>query len=296
MKKEYGKFFELTAKAVIVNEENQVLLVRREKHDPIAPGKYDLPGGRVETGEGIRESVIREVEEELGVEVELGPVIYAFDFGKEYEKECEIGNEKVIFNGKGLRFLAFYKGSEIKLSKEHDKYEWLSLEKALEKFGDSDFEKDKAESIKEAKKYLEMQKAQENMKRLAADFENYKKRQVQVQKEWAQFSNMNLIMQILPVLDNFHASTNHIPEDQKDNPWVVGIMHIQKQLEKVLEDSGVEEIKTKKGDEFDPTIHEAVKQESENKKQETENKIKKIILKGYKIGNKIIRAVRVVVN
>ena len=73
-----------------------------------------------------------------------------------------------------------------------------------------------------------------NWKRAVADFENYKKRQAESQKDLLRFSLEGIIMQILPVLDNFHASTDHIPEDQKSNAWVVGIMHIQKQLEDLL--------------------------------------------------------------
>ncbi len=73
-------------------------------------------------------------------------------------------------------------------------------------------------------------------------------------------------------------------------------MHIQKQLEKVLEDAGITEIKTVAGDEFNPQLHEAIEnQETQNMNQETQNKIKKIIARGYKIGGKVIRPARVVV-
>jgi molecular chaperone GrpE len=145
-------------------------------------------------------------------------------------------------------------------------------------------------------------------KRCQADFENYKKRQEGLQWELAKYSGLNLIMQILPVLDNFHASTDHIPADQKDNPWVVGIMYIQKQLEKILEDNGVKEIKTKAGDEFDPKIHEAIKDSqqstvegSEKNKDDGEPKtdncelIKRVVLKGYKMDDRVVRAARVIV-
>jgi molecular chaperone GrpE len=141
-----------------------------------------------------------------------------------------------------------------------------------------------------ADKYLD------NWKRAVADFENYKKRQAQSSLEFAKYANLDLIMQILPVIDNFQAATAHIPADQKDGSWVVGIMHIQKQLEKVLEDNGVSEIEVKEGDDFDPSLHEAMgDQETRDKKQETNNKIKKIVWKGYKIDDRVIRPARVVV-
>lgn len=141
-------------------------------------------------------------------------------------------------------------------------------------------------------------------KRCQADFENYKKRQVETQKDFIRFSTESLIFQLLPVLDNFHISTDHVPKEQKDTPWVVGIMHIQKQLESVLTTYGVTEIETKVGDEFNPELQEAVKSdkehEAESKEQKVEskeqkNKIAKIVQRGYKIDNKIIRATRVIV-
>jgi molecular chaperone GrpE len=137
-------------------------------------------------------------------------------------------------------------------------------------------------------------------KRCQADFENYKKQQTQSQQEMVKYASSSVILQVIPVLDNFHASTDHIPEDQKDNPWVTGIMYIQKQLETVLSDNGVEAIEPKAGEEFDPTMHEAVSDsnvtnEHANDSNE-EGKIVKVVLKGYKMGERIIRAARVVVN
>lgn len=137
----------------------------------------------------------------------------------------------------------------------------------------------------------------EGWKRCQADFENYKKRQAESQKDLLKFSLEGIVLQVLPILDNFHASTDHIPEDQKDNPWVVGIMHIQKQLEDLLKNNEVEEIEAKVGDEFDPSVHEAVQKDTKETNENTKetNKIGKIIQKGYKISGKVIRPTRVVV-
>jgi molecular chaperone GrpE len=143
-----------------------------------------------------------------------------------------------------------------------------------------------------------------NWKRAVADFENYKKRQAESQKDLLRYSLEGIIMQILPVLDNFHASTDHIPEDQKSNAWVVGIMHIQKQLEDLLKNNEVEEIEAKIGDEFNPRLHEAIKVENkihpvksaEGGPDKPEfNRVNKVIQKGYMIGGKVIRPTRVVV-
>jgi molecular chaperone GrpE len=165
-----------------------------------------------------------------------------------------------------------------------------------------DIEAEKVEEKEEIQPEIkeEISQEQKNLdgwKRCQADFENYKKRQENLQWELAKYSGLNLILQILPVLDNFHASTDHIPQDQKDDPWVVGILYIQQQLEKILEDNGVKEIKTNIGDDFDPQIHEAVRdsQEKSEKKDDLKHKIAKVAMKGYKMENKVIRAARVIV-
>lgn len=288
-KKDRARPMEITVKTVIINPKGQVLIIKRADDDYTNASKWDLPGGLLEFNETVEEVLQREVLEETGLKIKVGPIIRVCEFFKDSEL---FKKEK-----RSLRFIAYSQNDEVKLSEEHSKFLWLDIDDAVKKFNEKDgFENDKRNTLLDAKKYLEMQKAQDSFKRLAADFENYKKRQAQVQKEWAQFSNMNLIMQILPVLDNFHASTDHIPENQKNDPWVVGIMHIQKQLEKVLEDNGVEEVKTKEGDEFDPSVHEAVIDTNLRKESESTNQISRIVQKGYKLGNKIIRAVRVIVN
>jgi len=152
-------------------------------------------------------------------------------------------------------------------------------------------------------------------KRCQADFENYKKQQAQSQSEMIKYASSSVILQVIPVLDNFHASTAHVPEDQKENPWVTGIMYIQKQLEQVLADNGVETIEPKVGDEFDPMVHEAIKDTNgiDEKTNDTNsagkihpvksaesgaeqfNRVNKVVSRGYKMGERVIRAARVVV-
>ena len=144
-------------------------------------------------------------------------------------------------------------------------------------------------------------KAQANLdgwQRSQAEFDNYKKRAAESQKDLIKYATQNIVLEILPVIDNFHASTDHIPENQKENPWVTGIMYIQKQLETVLIDNCVEEIAVKIGDSFDPIFHEAIEdKECVDCKVEHKykNKVKKVLTKGYKIGDRVIRAARVVV-
>lgn len=140
----------------------------------------------------------------------------------------------------------------------------------------------------------------EGWKRCQAEFENYKKSKLNLEQDMAGRAVENLVFQLLPVLDNFHASVDHIPDEQKESGWVQGIMYIQQQLETVLKENGVEEIAASPGETFDPSLHEAVEDQAEDKDKKKESKksshkIKKVLQKGYKIKERIVRPVRVVV-
>lgn len=140
-----------------------------------------------------------------------------------------------------------------------------------------------------------------DLKRCQAEFENYKKRQAAQQKELGGYLIEKLTLDIIPVIDNFRQATLHVPAEQKDSPWVVGIQYIEKQLEAVLTDNGMQVIEVKEGEEFDPKIHEAVsKAESPEPVEGTEtgirgHKIAKVLQKGYKFGDRVIRPAKVIV-
>lgn len=140
-----------------------------------------------------------------------------------------------------------------------------------------------------------------DLKRTQADFENYKKRQAESQKELGGYLIEKLVLDIVPVLDNFRAATSHVPPEQKDSPWVTGIQYIEKQLEDVVKSNGVEVIEVKEGDTFDPTIHEAVGSEgtegpeSVDGAEEEAHAVVKVLQKGFKLGGKVIRPAKVTV-
>lgn len=294
MEIEKGCSTQLTIKAVIFNKEGKILLLKRAKEGVRNAGKYDLPGGWLEEGESAEEVLKREIQEETSLtDIKIGALIRFAEFRNEEGK---------ISKFRGLRYLVNSNEEEVELNpREHSDFKWLDIDKAIEKLDKKDsFEEEKMETLKEAKKYLERETALEGWKRSLAEFENYKKRQVENQKDVIRYATENVIMQIIPVIDNFQASTAHIPEDKKEDGWVTGIMYIQKQLEDVLRENGVEEIELKVGDNFDAKYCEAVLDSCCNKgecgkKEKYQNKIKKVILKGYKIGEKVIRPMRVVV-
>ncbi len=301
----------LTAKAVIFNPRGEVLILQRSDQEKTNRNAYDLPGGTLEKGETISEGLAREIAEETGLRIKNAQIIRISEYPKGDPRLDEI---------KGLRFVVKYEGDDwqkIKLDKkEHQKFEWLPVKKALEKFSDRDgFEKEKKETIKLAQEWLEKEDALKRWQRCLADFENYKKQSAQQNEEFKKYATENLIVDLLPVLDNFQASLEHIPEAEKESGWVTGILYIQKQLLDILANHGVRAMNVQVGDTFDAGQHEALQSSAKpepekNKKEEKrkeedvqENKekegkvdkrdnslkITKVIKDGYRIGDKVIR-------
>lgn len=132
-------------------------------------------------------------------------------------------------------------------------------------------------------------------KRTQAEFENYKKRQAASEKELRGYLIEKLVLDIIPVLDNFRSATLHVPEEQKESPWVVGIQYIEKQLESVLTDNGMETIEVKEGEEFDPKLHESISIEESSEGEGAKHIVAKVLQKGYKFGDRVIRPAKVTV-
>jgi molecular chaperone GrpE len=138
-------------------------------------------------------------------------------------------------------------------------------------------------------------KSAENLagwKRALADYKNFKKRQSENEKELIKYSNENLILEILPVLDNFRHAYKGLPKEMEGNAWAEGIKYIKAQFEDVLRNSGVEEIKSV-GEEFDPEIHEAVEEIKSKDKKFKKGVIVEEVIKGYRLNGKVIRAAKV---
>lgn len=150
--------------------------------------------------------------------------------------------------------------------------------------------KDSKKEIEELKKKVEENLA--GWKRALADYENFKKREEENKKELICFSNLNLILEILPILDNFQHAYNSLPKELEKNNWVLGIKYIKDQLENLLKSIGVEEIKAV-GEKFDPRLHEAV---GKIKTKDEKDIVVEEVLKGYKLNGKAIRAVKVKIN
>jgi len=127
--------------------------------------------------------------------------------------------------------------------------------------------------------------------RTQADFENYRKRMESLKIDWISSANTDLILKILPIMDNFRLANLHTPENLKNDAWTEGIRQIEKQLENIFIQEGLTKIPTKPGDVFDHNFHEAISYEPNDKFRE--NQIIQVIEEGYKFNDKVLRPVKV---
>jgi molecular chaperone GrpE len=128
------------------------------------------------------------------------------------------------------------------------------------------------------------------LKRVQADFENYKKRTEKEKTELLKYSSEEIITKILPVLDNFELALKH---EEKAEECKKAMEMIYAQLYSILESEGLKPIKSE-GQKFDAFKHEALI--AENDKEKENNIILEEFQKGYAIGDKIIRPSKVKVN
>jgi molecular chaperone GrpE len=143
------------------------------------------------------------------------------------------------------------------------------------------------EQLSKAKE--EAQKFRDNWHRAEADFQNYKRRTEQEREELRRFGNVSIIINLLPVLDDFERAFASLDSHLAGLSWFDGMLLIYRKLRQLLENAGVRPIETE-GQAFDPRFHEAVAHvEGE------EGKVISEVQRGYKLHDRVLRPAMVVV-
>jgi len=132
-------------------------------------------------------------------------------------------------------------------------------------------------------------------KHALADYDNLKKELAKEKEKMHALTKEDMVFQLLPVLDHFTQALQHEPEDLSSHAkqWVQGVLHIRRQLEEVLKEFGVETYGVM-GEIFDPNLHEAIEQKREKEKMDGE--ILDVQQQGWRLGDRVLRPARVVVN
>ncbi len=136
----------------------------------------------------------------------------------------------------------------------------------------------------------EYEQIKDQLLRVRADFDNYRKRMLREMEQVRQTASVNLIRALLPVLDNLERALVHAGEE---DGFAAGVRMVHKQFMEVLVAEGLESIPAK-GEVFDPAVHDALAAvPSESIAQGT---VAEEYERGYKLRNLVLRPAKVIVS
>jgi molecular chaperone GrpE len=129
----------------------------------------------------------------------------------------------------------------------------------------------------------------DDLKRVAADFENYRKRVARDQESLVARAHERLVKELLPVLDDLERALA-AAEEHEEAKLEEGVRLVHEELKSALKREGVAEIET--NGRFDPHVHEALLSQPSDAE---EGSVIEVVQKGYRLGDRVVRPARVVV-
>jgi molecular chaperone GrpE len=129
----------------------------------------------------------------------------------------------------------------------------------------------------------------DRLQRLAAEFDNFRKRSLREQAAMATRANERLVKELLPILDDLGRALEAAAEHEEAK-LEEGVRLVHRSLADVLSREGVAEIAT--DGKFDPHVHEALLSQPSDQE---EGSVIEVVQKGYKLGDRVIRPARVVI-
>ncbi len=132
----------------------------------------------------------------------------------------------------------------------------------------------------------------EGWQRTQAEFSNARKRMEKQRADAYVNANIDLVLKLLPVVDDFERALESAPEAMPDDGWFSGLSMVYRKFLTILDSMNLEPIDAV-GQPFDPTVHEAISQEPSA--QFESGVVAREMQKGYRIGDRIVRPSLVVV-
>lgn len=129
--------------------------------------------------------------------------------------------------------------------------------------------------------------------RTAAELDNYRKRTARDMQESRAYANADLLRDLFPILDNFEMGLDAAKAESEKSMIYIGLSMVRRQLSDFLRDAGVEEVPGQ-GAPFDPNLHEAVSHEAST--EFAEGTITKVMRRGFKLKDRLLRAATVAVS
>jgi molecular chaperone GrpE len=135
----------------------------------------------------------------------------------------------------------------------------------------------------------DVQKYLANWQRAEADFQNYKRRVEQERDESRRFALASLVINLLPILDDFDRAFGSLDPRLAGLTWFDGMRLVHRKLQMIMDNAGVAPIEAE-GQPFDPRYHEAVAHSDGE-----EGKVLAEVQRGYKLHDRVLRPAMVVV-
>jgi molecular chaperone GrpE len=131
------------------------------------------------------------------------------------------------------------------------------------------------------------------LQRERAEFANYRRRTAEERERELGLAGEDLIRKVLAIADDFDLAIEHVPPEIASNPWVGGVVAIDRKLRSLLESEGVTRIDASPGRPFDPREHEAIAQIPAPGRRDGE--IVEELRRGYRLRDRVIRPALVAV-
>lgn len=129
----------------------------------------------------------------------------------------------------------------------------------------------------------------DDLRRVAADFDNYRKRTTRESSTMLERATENVVRRLMPVLDTFDAALGAAPKTETEQKLYSGMLNTREQLVNALKDEGLEVIATI-GEPFDPEVHEPVGAPAGSGTLIVSDELRR----GYRLNGKVLRAALVV--
>jgi molecular chaperone GrpE len=139
----------------------------------------------------------------------------------------------------------------------------------------------------------EVAKWKDTALRSAAELDNYRKRVARDMQDNRAYANADLLRELFPILDNFEMGLDAAKAESEKSMIYIGLSMVRRQLADFLRDAGVEEVPGQ-GAPFDPNVHEAVSHEASA--DQPEGTILKVMRRGFKLKDRLLRAATVSVS
>jgi molecular chaperone GrpE len=145
-----------------------------------------------------------------------------------------------------------------------------------------------------AKTKEELAEVKDKYLRLYSEFDNFRRRTAKEKLELVSTANEDLMIELLPVLDDFERGLKAMETENSDNEGLMeGIMLIYNKFKNVIDKKGLKLMETNPGDDFNSEIHDAITQ-IPAPEEKLKGKIVDTVEKGYYLNEKVIRYAKVV--